>query len=671
MRNSAKFLFVVFLVLMAAAPASPSEDKLVLAEGGKPRMAIVIPAGGHREKVEPLAAMLAGHLERMIGSPIPVIPLSELGRPSVQDGRIVPEPGKAATASSSFIVLGESELTRLLKIGTEGLGRGGIRIKTIGNTAVLLGTDDGARSPGGQAYAVYQFLEMLGCRALWPGESGKVIPRRPTLELPPLDISYTPPLGERHIRFTGPDKPPLRFDEGLAWLGIPPEQGRKTLATNAALDAQWREWQCLGGELGLAGGHNGAGLGRDGWEKYGKLHPEWFALQTGGSRDQTGAKDRWRLCVSNPDLLEFVAQKLIRGNRDTPSACVSLSPNDGGNSGFCMCPACKALDPTNAPKVSVRTFPKAGSTKRTNLLYPSLSDRYVWYWNQIAERVTRELPKLTFLVDAYSCYSTPPVREKLHPSLVLRYIPSDTSGWLGWQQAGARTIYWRPNTLYFGSEEGTLNCFVAPDLADTMSYLIDHAMVATDMDACLDNWATMGLNYYTAARMNWNPRLKFKDILKDYCAAFGAAAGPINQYFRRVEALRDPVTKEATPDMLSRYTPEALEELRGLLVAADTAAGDDSALKARIAFLRAGLEYTAATAEAARLRAQAQTGRPLDQAVVNRVMDRRRQFMRELATREPLAINAPYIAANGGYIWRDLKWKALDSAVAQPAQKEE
>jgi len=336
-----------------------------------------------------------------------------------------------------------------------------------------------------------------------------------------------------------------------------------------------------------------------------------------------------------------------------------------------MCPACKALDPTNAPMAQVRTFPKAGSTKRTNITYPSLSDRYVWYWNQVAERVTKELPKLTFLIDAYSCYSTPPVREKLHPSLVLRYIPSDPAGWLGWQQAGARMIYWRPNMLYFGSEEGTLNRFAARDLADVMGYLIDHAMIATDLDACLDNWATMGLNYYAAARMYWNPRLKFEEILKDYCGAFGTAAAPVEQYFRRVEALRDPVSKEASSTMLSKYTTAAIEELRGLLAAAEHAAGEDKPLKKRIAFLRAGLDYTAASAEAAGLRAQVQAGRPVQQALVNRLMERRRQIMRELAVNEPLAINAPYIAANGSYIWRDLKWNALDASVMKPAQQEE
>ena len=88
------------------------------------------------------------------------------------------------------------------------------------------------------------------------------------------------------------------------------------------------------------------------WEKYGKDHPEWFALQPDGTRDQSKNPDRARLCESNPDLIAAIAREKIEELNKNPNLLgVSIAPNDGGRPAFCTCPKCEALDSAKGRKV--------------------------------------------------------------------------------------------------------------------------------------------------------------------------------------------------------------------------------------------------------------------------------------------------------------------------------
>src|SRR5204863_2687289 len=171
----------------------------------------------------------------------------------------------------------------------------------------------------------------------------------------------------------------------------------------------------------------------------------------------------------------------------------------------------------------------------TEVDYPSLTDRFVHYWNAVAERVIKVVPKQLFLVEAYSYYSDPPVREKLHPNLVVRYVPTTPEGWKGWHEAGAQRLYWRPNNLHSGYRDGVLSTR-AKQTADTLNYLAANGILATDMDSLYNHWATHGLHYYAAARLSWDPSQNFDSLLDDYCrTGFGAAAESVKQYFLLAE----------------------------------------------------------------------------------------------------------------------------------------
>lgn len=653
--NWTRALLAAVVVPLTLAPLHAGD--LPITADGQAKAAIVL-----AESVRPTdlaVTALVSHIKEMSGATLPVIAEKELVKVKVENGRLVAPEGE--TLRPAYLLIGDGALTKRLGLSTDGLGPGGIVVKTGGNTVALFARDDGSsvRTPA-NARAVFRFLEALGCRYLWPGETGKVVPHLPSITAPELNVRFTPPIGQRNIRFTGPDARDTA--KGLAWLGSSVEEYRAglTSAERAEAEGSWAAWNGLGGNIGIVAGAAGCGL-RGGWAEHGAAHPEWFALQADGTRDQSKAKERWRLCVSNPGLIEHVANDIIARLNGHAQGIISLCPNDGGYSSFCQCEECKKLDPPNAPKVKMLIFAHVGGSERTEVEVPALTDRFVHYWNAVVERVTKVVPDQLFLVEAYSYYSDPPVREKLHPNLVVRYVPTVADGWKGWHAAGAQRLYWRPNNLHSGYRDGVLSP-KARDTAATLNYLGANGILATDMDSIHQHWATHGLNYYVAARLSWDPSLKFDDVLDDYCrTGFGAGAEPVKQYYLLAEKSVVPVTLNGR-GMFPQIKPETIDEMRSLLVTAAKATEKDAPSHRRVAFLRAGLEFTAINAEAHRLADASASGPAPDAKKTADVMERRWQLMRALLQQQPLAVNVGTVAAADEPLNRALNWKGPSEA---------
>ena len=639
--------------LGAASRSSATTAPLVLVADGQPKALIVLPAKDVASDIESAAArILADHVFQMSGVKLPVLREDGLGDVKIDDERLVPEPGTVDEGVQTFVLVGEGGLAKRLGMTAEGLGPGGVLMKTGGNVLALLGSRSPS-DPFGTRHAVISFLEELGCRYLWPGELGKVVPKRACISVGPLDVRYTPKIGQRRIRFQGLTD---RAKVGLDRLQLTKEEwtDAREEALTTESEVRWADWHRLGGRLGIHGGHAGAGL-TGGWEKHGKDHPDWFALQTDGTRDQSRAGGRFRLCMSNQELIAHVAESISERVKESPDiVSVSLSPNDGGYSSFCMCENCKKLDPPEAPMISMLLFDRVGESKRRQIEYVSLTDRMVSYWNGVAERVNEVHPNVLFVVDAYSCYSHPPVRRKLHPNLVVRYVPSTTDGWEGWQRAGAKRIYWRPNILLANRRNGLPHVMV-DRLADTMRFMADNGTLATDFDSVIHNWAVHGLNYYAAARLNWNPYLTADEILDDYCTSgFGEGAAAARRYFLKIQ--------EIAADGKKTYTPEVIRQLRGFLNEADRAAGDDETVRSRIAFLRLGLNFTDLQMTINRIVEQAKAKDPaFDPKRARQLLLLNYFVLRDIVRNHHLAINACYLMWGNGNCaaWSPIKGRGF------------
>jgi hypothetical protein len=665
-RRLSMCLAIILLVAGLGAARSGTAAELKLTEDSRPGAVIVL-AEAPSPAARKAAAVLQDHFEAVSGAELKVT--SKAGLQIDAKNRVVlaGEPHKP----NVFLLVGESSLTKRLGLTCEGLGPGGVAIETLPNAIALFGPDEQTPSdPWGTLYAVAVFLEdALGCRCLWPGESGKVIPRRATITVGEIRHRYTPPIQQRRIRSLSYSD---RLQVGLDRLGFTKDDYtrlREEATKVSVADPGWFQWQRLGGTMNLRSGH---AFGRY-WEKHGREHPEWFAMQPNGSRDQALAGDRARLCVSNPELEQIARDKIAELSADPGQKSVSVAPNDGGRLTFCMCEKCKQLDPPEGRPIRLQYDDASGARiERRYFDYVSLTDRMAWFYNRIAERVTKAYPDALLVADAYSVYSAPPVREKLHSNIVIRFVPmtylSDEGrrqalrDWDAWSQAAAK-IYFRPNFLNGARREGTLLVF-AHKMAEDLGYLAQNGLVGTDFDSCLHNWSTHGLNYYLLAKLLWNPESDVDLLIDDYCqTGFGPAAGPVRDYFVQVERLTDRIAAGTEPgslrevDVTVPFTPEIVGELRGLLDRAEKSAAGDEAVLARIAFLRRGLDFTDIQAQAYRfLREESEEGK-VDREAARRVLDRKYWLMRDVFENSHLAVNVAYVAWGGGARWRRLGWQ--------------
>lgn len=636
-------------------PAAPA---LTLVRDGQAAAVIVVPDRPSGATVA-AAKLLGDILFQMSGARLEQVPESALKEARIEKGRLE---APATNGLSAFILVGEGSLAKQLGATAEGLGPGGIRIRTFPNALVLLGSDTNTPSdPWGTHYAVTFFLdETLGCKFLWPTETGLAVPVRKTVDVPKLDIQQTPALRQRTIRSMGYND---RLQAGIDRLGFTKEE---FLTLRQLQTPDWFRWHRMGGTLGLIGG-DGSILSPEAWDRFGKEHPEWFAMQVDGSRELPPKESRPRLCKSNPELVEAIAREKLKELKANPKqGSVSLMTHDGGQMGMCLCPACKAMDPPEGNVTKIWTYDHA--TKKIEWFdYVSLTDRMFSFYNAIAEKVAKEYPDVLFCGQAYSVYSAPPVKTRLHPNIIIRYVGINymtdklrregLADWDTWTRAASK-LYFRPNLLLSGRKEGTPVIYVHK-LARDFRHLFRTGMLGTDFDSCAHNWATQGLNYYILAKLHWNLDMDVDDAIDEYCrAGFGEGWKYARKYLLRLEKLTDRVAAKEL-GITEPYTPEEVAELRGYLDAAEKKAAGDTGSLRRIAFLRRGLDYTDVQAQAYRLFARVKDDQlpPEYKAEAGKLMARRWEMMRQMFKEEPYAVNVAYVSwSEGEKLVRPLGW---------------
>ena len=650
-----KVTFSILLTIVLLYCANVVKPAVTLVSNGQPKAVIVLPSKPSRAAIEG-AKILADHLQQMSGASLPVFRESELSELRVVDGRIE---ASGQPVAEIFVLVGESELANKLRASSKALGPGGILIRTIGNALVLLGPDNVTPSdPAGSQYAVTTFLEQeLGCRYLWPGESGKVVPKRKTITVNSINLCNTPMLKQRNIRWSGYSS---RIQQGLDRLDFTREDFLKAREKAVHTDAEssdWMGWHRMGGTLGLKTG-DGTILPPKTWDRFLREHPEWFAMQMDGSRYFDPSWERPRLCKSNPALVEAIAQEKIKElNANPGQKSVSLVTHDGGaKAGFCICDECKKLDPPEGRPTRIWAYDhKSGQTQRFD--YVSLTDRMLYFYNAIAEKVIKVHPDVLFTGQAYSVYRAPPVRQKLHPNIVIRFVHSPAhyadeqvrregmADWDAWADM-ASIIYYRPNSLNWGRNEGTLGVYVHK-LAEDFHHIAHNKCVGTDFDSCMHHWATQGLNYYVLAKLHWNPDLDVDEVIDDYCrTGFGDASEMIKRYFLRIEQLTNETAAKKSEDtrnidVTEPYMPEVIAELRGMLDQAKRITDDDMEVRRRIEFLRLGLDFTELQAKIYRMLSLEKQRRlsTSEKNEARQLLDQKWLMMRSIFKGEHFAVN--------------------------------
>ena len=506
------------------------------------------------------------------------------------------------TVRGPKILVGPSRYTEKMKLDIPSgqsykETREGFRIKTVGDDLVLAGNDDGwilttdrsgvakKKKQGGPdperpwrldfgtaykgtLFAVYAFLEHLGCRWFMPGKVGEVVPHNPTIEIGKLDIFERPGFLLRGYWLT-PSK--LNVND---------------------LDAFFHRNRMLEYQTGF-GNASDSSIHRYITNDMFETHPEYFGLMPDGK-----TRDIKVICMTNPDVEDLLVKKIGDFFRKNPEVSYAgFAPHDGMF--ICYCPRCLAAN-GNIRKSSGGS-PSGGK--------PSVSGSYYRLISNVAARLKKEFPDKIISSSIYcGRIYTPPSEFKFADNVsghlaLLEYSLvrpiSDPDNWqsqliaamfTAWKRRMDKFIYrpYYPNFLF----NLDLPIPQMHNIIKDVQFISDPSRKPLGMRwECRAIWNHHFLNIYMLGKMLWDPAADGEKILDDaYEKLYGPAAGPVKKFYTALEdAIRSlPVNTHEEELIYLVYTPEFVSGLMPLIDEAERLTADtkDESLKLRMKMLR-------------------------------------------------------------------------------------
>ncbi len=357
--------------------------------------------------------------------------------------------------------------------------------------------------PRGTLYAVDHFLQEQ-CGVRWWTPWAATIPQRRSLRIPDLNVRARPAFEYR----------------APYW--------------SAAFDPLWKARNGANGESAPIPAALGGCVQYKGFchtfyplvppEKYFDAHPEWYSLIK-GKRTHVNAQ----LCLSNPELRDFVVQRVKEWLREAPDAqIISVTQNDCF--GACECANCKAIDDAEG----------------------SPSGAMVAFANYIAERIEPEFPNVAVDTFAYQYTRHPPKTIRPRHNVIVRLCsiecnfrepldhPSNASFLAdldGWSKMCSRLYVWdyvtdfahyvlpHPNWFVLGPNIRLFQRYGVKGIFEEGAYAGPGAEMAE-------------LRSWVLAQLLWNPQQDDRALIKEFLHGYyGAKAGDIIE--RYLELMHD------------------------------------------------------------------------------------------------------------------------------------
>jgi len=531
-----------------------------LVEDGQPRATIVVPADAS-PTVREAAQELSAYLEKMSGAKLPVV---AEGQPATGT-RVDVGLTQAARQRVPTGFIGDDERV-WIETGPEG--------------ATVCGGGD-----RGTLFAVYRFLETLGCRWLAPEPENELVPPRKTIALEPFRLDTRPAFSWRLFSAGKPENE--RWGLKLGMNGL---YSAETASTNGAC-AYWPR--------SIRGVHAYYQIMPA--KRYSAAHPEWNPL-LGGERTPTNVQ-RGQLCVTAPGLADEFAANVVRAfDEDPGTPLVSISPNDGY--GWCECDACLALDRKLC----------GGRTTQQGLARakPFMGDRVFWFANEVAGRVARKYPDKKLLVLAYINYAEPPDTIRPKPNVVpflCHYAPADYSRAINDPASEANRQFnsllkrWMkisPDLMIYSyvskSMWWRLPRPVLYTFAADVKYLHELGGRRYYCQSSLSDWPLDGPLYYVIAKLLWDPSANPDAIAREWVnGMFGPAAPAITEFYAEVEtAVRKtgkPYSDNPRTQAAGLYDRASLDRAMAALERAEKTAHGDEAVAQRVAEVARTFRY--------------------------------------------------------------------------------
>jgi len=406
----------------------------------------------------------------------------------------------------------------------------------------------------GSTRAVVDFLErFLDVRFLYPGETGIDFVKKDKVVIP-ANYEFK---GTHNLKFMG---------------------GR-----NFDLFYDYANSNCGPGTLKSYGGHSYYSAVPE--AKYGKTHPEYFALQGSGAGMKRNSNGN-HLCISNPEVQNLIYQNLLKA-LDAGAEIAELAQTDGYRP--CKCDGCEKL------------FGVKEHSEKLWILH-----------RKMAEKLLKDRPGKKVLIIAYNPTQNPPKTFKEFPENTMielcKYTVSAFKDWEKIKVPQGFMVYiynWGWYNMTGATPKRT------PDFAANQARLfIKNKVKGIYRCGFAENYGLEGPTYYVYGKILEDPKRSVKKLLDEfYRRAFHESAASMRVFYEtfypRLELYSrlmgdgfesDPDFKGALPRnprlLLSMiYSAEILDVMEKQLSRAEALAKHPK-VKKRLELVRTEFDYT-------------------------------------------------------------------------------
>jgi hypothetical protein len=372
------------------------------------------------------------------------------------------------------------------------------------------------------SYAIYTLLDQLGCRWFMPGELGEVLPSTKTLAISHQDLRTGPSTIFRSIWYC---------------------------------DHDYARRNRLGGML-LNAGH---ALEFYITKEFRQQHPEVKAIIKGQPHDHL---IKW----THPLIAQSISENILSQLAKDPSInSFSVSPDDGAT-----------WDESDDAQHDAGDFDPA-------LQCVAKADRLMVLCNRVAETVSAKYPHVRFGMLAYADYTRPPVREKIHPSIVPQIAP------ITFSRAHPMNDPGEPNNASLRAlvegwgkmAQATSYYFYCFNLAEVASpnpmitkwghdipYIYAKGNCQYWQPETLSNFETCLHALWLGLRMAWDNTQQPDDVIAELHEKFyGHAAKPMAAFWQHIDRIwvETPEYSGCGFGHLRRFTPERMQTARAYL----------------------------------------------------------------------------------------------------------
>lgn len=394
--------------------------------------------------------------------------------------------------------------------------------RVCGDKVFFWGDDatHGSTHSKGTLFAVYEFLDRaLGVKWVHPGDDGIVAPPRRTVELKDgEEWSFKPSFALNSIRL-GSIK---HYDPEKTNANVPDplKLTRETALKHIEERERWRDRMREISYDRFSYGHaftTWQGRFLDSHPEYLGMDPKYGIKEKGYRGLPPRLAHRFKFCLSNPAVPDLIIDDWkARGAPKHLNVC----PNDG-TPGFCHCENCLKLD----------------DRKPGEEFLDHLTDRYVWFWNRLAEKARAVRPDVKLIAYIYGYYRHPPRRERVEypDNFIFGIVPAFTDDYMAiydaWHKAGMKNFFLRPNYMcYCAVFPRGLEKYLYENFRDSLA----SGMMGIDYDG--SPRPVTDFEYYVIASLAYRPEKTFETIADEFYSQFGAAADEARAYYEGVRS---------------------------------------------------------------------------------------------------------------------------------------